>query len=472
MGSGSGYKPVGTSAPGSFPVVWWWGNQPKAQVWVFSTPVNPLTPSVPLVPLFRMSWKCGDSYSSPTVCSSNPAHVDTAYATNPSDVANYANVGYVLDGVEGYTYSKFAPKPYGTVRLYRKYNPARDDHAIFPDIPSITSDMAARGYTQSSGNAWIGDMFILTTAISPRFSSSSDMSARTLQRLRRMLVCAVLTALVTAGSVHSEIAFAQVTYSIPAFSGPYSLGFAEGAVPGCSEAGHFRPLDTSIDATSVTFTVSASRPPPCQSMRLFVPPLPAGIYSIETQLADGLPTDSNVRTNSKGTLAVEPSPPSIPIFALFEAKTATYFITAKTTERDSLLALGWVAADMGFRAWPADGPAPDAAKPVCRFFHPGKLTHFYANEQDCATLKSAAEFVYEGIAFRALRPYASRCNLGTQPVNRLFDSMRSNHRYTASSAAITTMLTFYLTMNESIGPSSALSKWTDEGIAFCSPTTG
>jgi hypothetical protein len=66
-------------------------------------------------------------------------------------------VGYKLDGIEGYLYPKTLPQPAGTVRLMRKYNPARDDHAIFPE--SQLSAMAAQGYTQNSGSDWIGYVY-------------------------------------------------------------------------------------------------------------------------------------------------------------------------------------------------------------------------------------------------------------------------------------------------------------------------
>ena len=65
-------------------------------------------------------------------------------------------VGYNLDGVEGYIFPKTMSQPSGTVRLLRKYNPARDDHAIFPEITSIVNDMWNQGYTENSGSDWLG----------------------------------------------------------------------------------------------------------------------------------------------------------------------------------------------------------------------------------------------------------------------------------------------------------------------------
>lgn len=49
------------------------------------------------------------------------------------------------------------PQPPGTVRLMRKYNPARDDHAIFPE--TVLGDMLQEGYTMDSGSDWLGDVY-------------------------------------------------------------------------------------------------------------------------------------------------------------------------------------------------------------------------------------------------------------------------------------------------------------------------
>ncbi|GMU46483.1 MAG: hypothetical protein AMXMBFR26_12650 [Porticoccaceae bacterium] len=131
---------------------------PKAQVWLFTTPENPKSPSIPLVPLYRLSWKCGDATPvPPAICSSNSNHMDVTYTADTAGVSAFQSAGYKLDGIEGYLYPKAMTQPAGTVRLMRKYNPARDDHAIFPE--SQLSAMAAQGYTQNSGSDWIGYVY-------------------------------------------------------------------------------------------------------------------------------------------------------------------------------------------------------------------------------------------------------------------------------------------------------------------------
>jgi hypothetical protein len=127
---------------------------PRAQVWLFTTPENPIDPLTPLVPLYRLSWKCGDG-NDPTVCLTNINHVDFTYTADSNGVAAFESLNYKLDGIEGYLYPKTMSQPPGAVKLMRKYNPDRDDHAIFPE--SELNAMILQGYTQNSGQTdWLG----------------------------------------------------------------------------------------------------------------------------------------------------------------------------------------------------------------------------------------------------------------------------------------------------------------------------
>lgn len=153
------YSSVGTgiinypSFPGISPIA---GRVPAAQVWIFTTPANPKSQSIPLAPLYRLSWKCGDPGNSP-VCASNPNHTDFVYTADPAGVSTLSSWGYKLDGIEGYIYPKTIAQPPGTVRLMRKYNAARDDHAIFPE--PLLASMQAEGYTTNSGSDWLGYVY-------------------------------------------------------------------------------------------------------------------------------------------------------------------------------------------------------------------------------------------------------------------------------------------------------------------------
>jgi serine protease len=149
---------------------------PKAEVWIFTTHINPKSPSVDLEPLIRMSWKCGDDTPkgvapgapgsfAPAVCGTAPRHIDTVLV-NQSELAYFDWLGYKVDGTEGYVYPKTLAQPAGTVRLMRKYNRARDDFAAFPDTALAT--MQSNGYTED-GNLtdWLGYVYPNTNGQTP-----------------------------------------------------------------------------------------------------------------------------------------------------------------------------------------------------------------------------------------------------------------------------------------------------------------
>ncbi|MGE0862107.1 MAG: S8 family serine peptidase [Gammaproteobacteria bacterium] len=143
----NGYNPVGTSVPGIslFPGT----TRPAlAESWIFTTHTNPSNPSVELRPLLRLSFKCGD-YLPPgatSVCADYPYHVDHFYSTDYNEAQTYVSAaGYKIDGVEGYVYPYSYAQPANTEALIRAYNPAVDDHAIFPQ--SLQASMASQGYT-------------------------------------------------------------------------------------------------------------------------------------------------------------------------------------------------------------------------------------------------------------------------------------------------------------------------------------
>ncbi|MFY7857344.1 MAG: hypothetical protein ACOVQT_14490, partial [Rubrivivax sp.] len=133
--------------------------RPLAEVYVFTTPSNPKSSSTPLAPLYRLSWKCGDATpgGQPAICATHPGHIDVTYTADPAGVTAFEGLGYRLDGIEGYIYPKTLPQPAGTVRLMRKYNPLRDDHAIFPE--SKLAAMQAAGYVQDTGSDWLGYVY-------------------------------------------------------------------------------------------------------------------------------------------------------------------------------------------------------------------------------------------------------------------------------------------------------------------------
>jgi hypothetical protein len=130
-------------------------NMSKAEAWIFTTIKNPLTGGS-LEPLFNMSWRCGDTSFYTPACTTNPSHVDTVLV-GYSETAYFNSMGYRSIGVEGYIYPPNQAQPAGTVALLRRYNPNRDDHAVFP--ATALSTMAAMGYTATTGNDVIGYVY-------------------------------------------------------------------------------------------------------------------------------------------------------------------------------------------------------------------------------------------------------------------------------------------------------------------------
>ncbi|HEY2290102.1 MAG TPA: S8 family serine peptidase [Thermoanaerobaculia bacterium] len=126
---------------------------PKAAVYIFTSDKAPYAGSLPLVPLYRMTYR---------PASTSDPHRDTTYTTESGGLVAFKGVGYELDGIEGYIYQRCTPEPScipaGAVRLYRLYNASRDDYAIFPE--SQLAAMQAAGYVSSPGlNDWIGYVY-------------------------------------------------------------------------------------------------------------------------------------------------------------------------------------------------------------------------------------------------------------------------------------------------------------------------
>jgi hypothetical protein len=104
---------------------------PSAEVWVFSTFPNPFNPSVELLPLYRLSWKCGDNGRAST-CATNPSHVSHLYSANLNETIGFLGQGYSFDAIEGYVVPVEQPQPAGTTQLRRAYDPANDDYVTYP----------------------------------------------------------------------------------------------------------------------------------------------------------------------------------------------------------------------------------------------------------------------------------------------------------------------------------------------------
>lgn len=168
-------------------------NTPKAIALIYTTHVNP-NGGQELVPLYRMSYRCGDELlttppnPSNPACTTNPTHISHFYTTDEAAVRLYTGyyvsgvkdetnpgLGYRLDGIEGFIFPTSLPQPSGTVKLCRKYDAQRDDYVLFPGTGAggTTCTGTTDGYTggnystQVGGADWIGWAQAPTSTIGP-----------------------------------------------------------------------------------------------------------------------------------------------------------------------------------------------------------------------------------------------------------------------------------------------------------------
>jgi len=220
-------------------------------------------------------------------------------------------------------------------------------------------------------------------------------------------------------------------------------------------------VDLATRTITVDFPVSDQQPcPDATTQFMTIGGVPGGQYRVSVRSRG----TNGVREESVQDLIVATVPSPQQVHAFYNDTIKHYFITAGAAEHAALLAGGggggWQIVDAGFKAWPADSPAPEAAQPVCRFYSTVVNSHFYtAGPGECELLKRPdSGWVYEGIAFRALVPTKGSCPAGTMPVWRLYNNRfaesDSNHRFVVSADTYRHMIA---------------NGWIGEGVAFCSP---
>lgn len=201
---------------------------------------------------------------------------------------------------------------------------------------------------------------------------------------------------------------------------------------------------------------------PAGLMVVTIPGLPAGNYRVENKefSSGGYDVGAYLYPDLPTGISIEEAPPVQQVYALYLPKIKRYFITASEEEKEQMR-YDSIPVDAGFNVWPADGPAPESAQPVCRFYSALVNSHFYTGrEKECTLLREEDHgWEYEGIAFRALMPAkGGACPPGTWPVWRLYNNryaqQDSNHRFVASVGIYHGMLA---------------AGWIGEGVAFCSP---
>jgi len=146
---------------------------PGSFVSTYVSHVNPIAGGPDLLPLYRLSRRCGDFASpicdSPGASNYNPFHVSHAYTTDKSEraalIATPSN--YKFDGIDGYVFPRsYASAPIaGAVKLCRLRDPVRDELVLFPGSgtggaqcnPPFPSYASGSYYSDMLGTAdWLG----------------------------------------------------------------------------------------------------------------------------------------------------------------------------------------------------------------------------------------------------------------------------------------------------------------------------
>ncbi|MBN9425027.1 MAG: hypothetical protein J0H09_00820 [Burkholderiales bacterium] len=269
------------------------------------------------------------------------------------------------------------------------------------------------------------------------------------------LLCALLTLPIAAEAQNTPIV---VTPAYPSAYEPFELTFST------HNGGIGWPVNVSVDGSTLTVEYAATDSgfvPEEVQVTTTVAGLAPGTYAVKLFSRVG---STLTQSPTQSSVSVAPIGETQQIHAFFNHRSGHYFITASVAERDGIVqgmaGDGWFISDKGFNGWPAAGAAPDAAKPVCRFYSQVVNSHFYtAGAAECEGLKQAGSgWAYEGIAFRALIPKGGSCPGGTVPIWRLYNDRAaqadSNHRFVASGETYRSMIA---------------NGWVAEGVAFCSP---
>ncbi len=142
-----------------------------------------------------------------------------------------------------------------------------------------------------------------------------------------------------------------------------------------------------------------------------------------------------------------------------------YFLTSRQSDKNvidsGLAGPGWSRTGYAFKGFTLPGPAEirlASQAPVCRYFFPSILTHFFSAEPAECNLVRGYGTIDEGIDFWINHARASSCPSGSLAVTRLYNNRwrtnDSNHRYTTS---------------RSLAADLVWDGWIDEGVVMCAP---
>jgi len=142
-----------------------------------------------------------------------------------------------------------------------------------------------------------------------------------------------------------------------------------------------------------------------------------------------------------------------------------FFQTSRQSDKNildrGLAGPDWSRTGYAFKGYTLPGAAevrPANQAPVCRFFFPAILTHFFSAEAADCNLVRGLGTIDEGIDFWITRARDAACATGTLALTRLYNNRwrenDSNHRYTTS---------------RSLTEALVKEGWIDEGVVMCAP---
>ncbi len=143
-----------------------------------------------------------------------------------------------------------------------------------------------------------------------------------------------------------------------------------------------------------------------------------------------------------------------------------YFMTSRASDKDiidrGLAGPGWSRTGYAFKGYTLPGPAElrvATQAPVCRFFFPAILTHFFSAEPAECNLVRGYGTIDEGIDFWITHARDAACPAGSLALTRLYNNRwrenESNHRYTTSRSLATALVRD--------------NGWINEGVVMCAP---
>jgi len=187
---------------------------------------------------------------------------------------------------------------------------------------------------------------------------------------------------------------------------------------------------------------------------------------------DQLTRQKNIRGGLDDNLHIDYTPPTalgageVLVDEFRNDKFNRYFLTSRSVDKNiidsGIAGPGWSRTGYAFKGYtiPAAGELrPATQAPVCRFFFPAILTHFFSTEAADCNLVRTLGTIDEGIDFWANRANTTECPPGTQAVMRLYNNRwqqnDSNHRYTTS--------------RYEAGVLVSDRGWINEGVVMCTP---